>query len=267
MRKLLAAALALLLCGAGIAGSGIIGVAHAQALDRILKEKKIRVAVEVDSPPFGVLDRSGEPDGLEIAAVRQLAKDLGVELEMVQVTAPARIPAVLAGRADVAIASLSITLARAETVAYASPHGALSIVVTAPAGIKITSAADLAGKRIGLTRGTLEEATVPKVAPKDCDIVFFDDISATIQAVVSGQVDGAGMSGFAAHAIAEQNPDKKLETKITVATAYYGAVVRPGDWDLLHWINTWVFIHKQDGFFAQIYEKYTGLKLPPLPTL
>ena len=107
MKKLIVAALALLFCAAPLLGPG---TAHAQTLDRILKDKKIRVAVEVDSPPFGVLDTSGEPDGLEIAAVRQLAKDLGVTLEMVQVTAPARIPAVLAGRADVAIASLSMTL-------------------------------------------------------------------------------------------------------------------------------------------------------------
>jgi polar amino acid transport system substrate-binding protein len=262
MKKLMVAAIALLLGGAVLAGA-----AHAQTLDRILKDRKIRVAVEVDSPPFGVLDKSGEPDGLEIAAVRQLAKDLGVELEMVQVTAPGRIPSLLAGRADVAIASLSITLDRAKTVAYASPHGALTIVVTAPEGTKITSVADLSGKRIGLTRGTLEEATVPKVAPKDCEIVFFDDIPATIQALLSGQIDGAGMSGFAAKAIADKNPDKHLESKITVATAYYAAVVRPGDWDLLHWIDTWVFLHKQDGFFAKIYEQYTGLKLPPLPTL
>ena len=203
-------------------------VAHAQTLDRILKDKKIRVAVEVDSPPFGVLDKAGQPDGLEIAAVRQLAKDLGVELEMVQVTAPARIAAVLAGRADVAIASLSVTLDRAKTVAFANPHGALTIVVTAPAGTKITSPADLSGKRIALTRGTLEEATVPKVAPKDCEIVFFDDISATIQALISGQVDGAGMSGFAAKSIADANPGSHLESKITVATAYFAAVVRPG---------------------------------------
>jgi len=214
MKKLMMAAMALLLGVATLAGA-----AHAQTLDRILKDKKIRVAVEVDSPPFGVLDKSGEPDGLEIAAVRQLAKDLGVELEMVQVTAPGRIPSLLAGRADVAIASLSMTLDRAKTVAYASPHGALTIVITAPQGTKIADAADLSGKRIGLTRGTLEEATVPKIAPKGCEIVFFDDISSTIQALLSGQIDGAGMSGFAAKAIADKNPGAHLESKFTVTTA------------------------------------------------
>src|SRR5437870_6696178 len=98
---------------------------HGGVLDRIIKEKKIRITAEVTSPPFGILDRNGQPDGSEIATSRQLAKDLGVELELVQVTAPQRIPALLAGRADMAISSLSITLDRAKTVAFSNPHGAL----------------------------------------------------------------------------------------------------------------------------------------------
>jgi polar amino acid transport system substrate-binding protein len=243
----------------------VSSAASAQALDRILKEKKIRITAEVTSPPFGFMDQSTQPDGLEIAAARQLAKDLGVELELVQVTGPTRIPALLSGRADVAISSLSITLDRAKTIAFANPHGALTVVIAAPAGTKIATAADLTGKRVGLTRGTLEEATVPKQAPKGTDLVYFDDIAATIQALLSGQIDAAGMSGFAAKSVSDRNPDKHIEPKFTVTTAYYAAAVKPGDWDLLHWINTWVFLHKQDGFLAQIYTKYTGLTLPELP--
>src|SRR3954468_3764146 len=135
-------------------------------LDRIIKDKKIRVTAEVTSPPFGILDKDNQPDGSEIATARQLAKDLGVELELVQVTAPQRIPALLAGRADVAISSLSITFDRAKTVMFAPPHGALSIVITGPQKVQIRNAADLAGKKVGITRATLEEATVPGIAPQ-----------------------------------------------------------------------------------------------------
>ena len=88
--------------------------ASGATLDRIIKEKKLRVTAEVTSPPFGILDRNNQPDGSEIETARQLAKDLGVELELVQVTGPQRIPALLAGRADVAISSLSITFDRAK---------------------------------------------------------------------------------------------------------------------------------------------------------
>src|SRR5271166_4351019 len=72
-------------------------------LDKILKEKKIRVAIDVGNPPFGILDKDGQPDGSDVAIARQMAKDMGVELEFVQVPSTGRIPALLAeiGRAHV----------------------------------------------------------------------------------------------------------------------------------------------------------------------
>jgi len=236
-------------------------------LDRIVTEKKIRITAEVTSPPFGTLDRNGQPDGSEIATSRQLAKDLGVELELVQVTAPQRIPALLAGRADLAISSLSITLERAKAVAFCNPHGALSTVIMGPQKTAIAKPEDMVGKRIGLTRGTLEEAVVPKGAPSGVRFVFFDDIAATIQAVLSGQVDAAGMSAFAAKSVADRNPAAGIEQKFLVSTAFYAAAVRPADFELRHWVNTWVFLNSRNGVLAEIYEKYTSTKLPELPVI
>ena len=77
-------------------------------LEKILSAKKIRIAIDVANPPFGVLDKSGQPDGSDVAVARQLAKDLGAEIEFVQVPSTGRIPALLAGRADVTIASISV---------------------------------------------------------------------------------------------------------------------------------------------------------------
>jgi polar amino acid transport system substrate-binding protein len=83
--------------------------AHAEStLDKILKEKKIRVAIDIGNPPFGILGKDGQPDGSDVAVARQMAKDLGVELEFVQVPSTGRIPALLAGRADVTIASIAL---------------------------------------------------------------------------------------------------------------------------------------------------------------
>jgi polar amino acid transport system substrate-binding protein len=258
------------------AAAGLVKTAEAQTppatagvgtLDRIIKDKKIRVTAEVTSPPFGILDRSNQPDGSEIATARQLAKDLGVELELVQVTAPQRIPALLAGRADVAISSLSITFDRAKTVMFAPPHGALSIVIAGAKKVNIKSASDMAGKKIGLTRATLEEATVPGIAPSSAQIVYFDDIAATLQAMISGQVDAAGMSAFAAKSVADRNPKAEIENKFTVRTAYYGAAVRPGDFDLLQFLRTWVFLNKHNGVLSGIYQKYTEVPLVDLPVM
>lgn len=256
----------LLAAFAGLFALAAAAPADAQALDRILKEKKIRITAQVDSAPFGILDSNNRPTGSEIETARQLAKDLGVELELVQVTGPQRIPALLADRADLAISSLSITTDRAKTVWFSSPHGALSIVIGGPARTNISGPADLAGKRIGMTRATLEEQEVPKIAPPGTQIVFFDEHAATQQALLTGQVDAIGGAAFLIADLAKRAPQLGITSKFTVTTAFYGIAVKPGNLDLLQWVNTWVFVNKNNGVLGRIYETHTGVKLVDLPT-
>jgi polar amino acid transport system substrate-binding protein len=105
-------------------------------LEKILSAKKIRIAIDVANPPFGILDKSGQPDGSDVAVARQLAKDLGAEVEFVQVPPTGR-TCTLAGRADVTIASISVTTDRAKAVMYCSNERALSITIFAPQSVKI----------------------------------------------------------------------------------------------------------------------------------
>src|SRR4029077_13859993 len=224
----------------------LLGAAPARAestLDKILKEKKLRVTIDIANPPFGILGKDGQPDGSDVAVARKMAKDMGVELEFVQVPSTGRLPALLAGRADVTIASISVTTDRAKAVMYCNPDGALSIVIFGPQSVAIKTPADLVGKRIGITRATLEEATVPKMAPEGTKIVWFDDLASNVQALLSGQVDAAAMTAFAEKTVADGNPGKHLENKLLVTTAFYGPIVRPGDFELRQWINTWIFIN------------------------
>jgi len=85
--------------------------------------------------------------------------------------------------------------------------------------------------------------------------------------MVSGQVDAAGMSAFAAKSVGDRNPKAEIENKFTVTTAYYAAAVRPGDFDLLQFLRTWVFLNKQKGVLAEIYQKYTQVALVDLPAM
>src|SRR2546423_13173313 len=176
-------------------------------LDKIIKSKKIRIAIDIGNPPFGILNKDNEPDGSDVAVARAMARDMGAEIEWIQVPSTGRIPALVTGRADVTIASISVTSERAKTVMYCNPNGALSIVIFGPKATAIKTPADLVGKRIGITRATLEEAAVPKMAPPGTNIVWFDEIGATIQSLLSGQVDAVAMSSFAGKTVADGNPD------------------------------------------------------------
>src|SRR5260370_7590484 len=87
-------------------------------LDKILKEKKIRVAIDVGNPPFGILDKEGQPDGSDVAVARQMAKDMGVELEFVQVPSTGRIPPLLPAPPPVTTPPTSPTPPPPQTLTY-----------------------------------------------------------------------------------------------------------------------------------------------------
>ena len=63
----------------------------------------------------------------------------------------------------------------------------------------IKSAADLAGKTVGVTRGAIEDLELSKIAPPTADIKRFEDDNATVSAFVLGQVQviatGASVAG------------------------------------------------------------------------
>src|SRR3979409_82688 len=85
-----------------------MSLAHADALDDIKKAGKIRIAIDLGVPPYGMTDDKLQPTGLDVDTARLLAKDWGLEFEHVPTTGATRIPALQTGKADIVISTLSI---------------------------------------------------------------------------------------------------------------------------------------------------------------
>src|SRR3954447_11105467 len=136
-RTLAAFGLAALVAGAAAAPAG------AQSIDDILNKKKLQVGVLVDLPPFGVTNTENKPEGYDIDVAALMAKYLGVELELVSVTGPNRIPYLLTNKVDVLIATFGITAERSKQVLFSNPYSSLTIYVLAPKALNIKTPEDL----------------------------------------------------------------------------------------------------------------------------
>jgi polar amino acid transport system substrate-binding protein len=66
--------------------------AQQSTLQQIQSRKKLVVAIDLGTPPFGLTNAQQQPEGSEVDTARLMAKDLGVELEIIPVTGPNRIP-------------------------------------------------------------------------------------------------------------------------------------------------------------------------------
>lgn len=238
--------------------------AHADTLADIKQRKKILVAIDLGAPPFGMTDAKLQPQGSDVDVARMLAKDLGVELEIVQVTGPNRIPFLMTNKADMVISSFSITPERAKVVDYTNPYGASEFVVAGPKSVAIKGMEDLVGKRVGLVRGNMQDTLLTPLAPKGTSLVRFDDDATVTAALMSGQVDALCTPNSLASAISKQNPDKNIETKFAIKVIPYAIGIRKNEPELKKWLNGWIATNLENGRLANSYQRWVGSPLPDL---
>ncbi len=249
----------LLLAGAAL---GLGTAAHADQLDTITAAKKLRVAIDLGVPPYGMKDDKLNSTGSDVETAQLLAKDLGLELEIVPTTGANRIPFLQTDKADIVISSLSVTPERAKVIDFSIPYAGIAAVVGAPKSMDIKSAADLAGKKVIATRSTTNDQEVTKILPKDASIVRFDDDATSITAIVSGQGDIFATAPPLLKAINEKNPAKQMEVKFVMKVNMLAVGLRKGEDRLKAKVDDSIRANLKNGKLNAIYRKFHGADLP-----
>ena len=83
--------------------------------------KVLRVGVTSSLAPMA-FKQGGELGGLEVEAARELGKQLGRPVEFIEVKWEDQIPALLAGRTDIVMSSMTSTPERRLRVAFSNPY-------------------------------------------------------------------------------------------------------------------------------------------------
>ena len=236
-------------------------------LPEILSSGTIKIGIPENFPPFGALGADGEYEGYDVDVAKLIAQDLEVEIELVPVTSNQRIPFLETDRVDLIISSMGANPARAKSIWFSSAYAPFFSGAFAASGMAITSPADLAGKKVGLTGGSLEDLELTETAPEGTEIIRFGDNAATLAAFTSGQVDVLVTGNTVAASLSSSNPDLDMETKFIIKESPAFIGVKKGNTDLLQWVNVFILHKKLGGELNAFSEKWLGQKLPPLPSL
>jgi polar amino acid transport system substrate-binding protein len=249
----------------GLACAGL--AAHADTLQNIHARHKLLVAVDLSVPPYGMTDANMQPTGADVDVARALAKDMGVDMEIVQVTGPNRIPFLMTNKADLVISSFAVTPERAKVVAFSLPYSVNQLVVGGAKNVNIHKMDDLNGKRVAVVRGNLQDLVLTKLAPKGATLVRYEDDSTANTALIAGQVDAIATPSFTVKTLAEKNPAKNLEVKFNVSATPLAIGLRKNDAELMKWVNGWIEKNSANGELNKIYTKYMGMALPDMKKL
>lgn len=235
------------------------GAAVAGTLDNIKERGKVVIGIQGDNPPFGFLDSTGQNDGYDADLSALFAEYLGVELELVIVTNQNRIAGLQAGKVDMLFATLGISAERAKSLQYSIPYAEDSMPLIAQIGTNVY-VVGMDSLTIGVPKGSSQENIIPEMAP-NANMLSFDDDSANIQALLSGQVDAIAANQFAIGRIEAIRPGE-FEVKLILATNYKGVGTVLGDSEINATVNAFLESVKADGSMDTLYQKWFGLGQP-----
>ena len=253
------------LSGIAIAAIAVVGLAqaaNADALDDIKKSGKIRIAVDLGVPPYGMTDDKMQATGSDIETAKLLAADWGLQFEHVPTTGAARIPSLQTGKADLVISTLSITPERAKVIDFSKGYAVLRTVIAAPKNITLKSMADLDGKTVGTVRGTTHDTQLTKEGPKGMKLTRYEDDATEAQAFASGQVDIFSTAELLVAPINKKNPARQAEVKFVLDTFKLAIGVKKDEKRLLEEVDKWIATNLKNGKLDAIYKKYHGNGLP-----
>lgn len=149
----------------------------------------LRVGIYPGSPTSMVTDAAGKPHGLAYDLGGALAKRLGVGIDYVRFQRIADIvTAIHDGQVDFTVTNA--TPARANDVSFSKPVLAIELGFLAPANSPIGKLEDIdkAGVKIGVTKGSTSERTLPTKF-KNATIVPAESAKAAIAMFGSSEID------------------------------------------------------------------------------
>ncbi|MDI4657851.1 transporter substrate-binding domain-containing protein [Xanthobacter autotrophicus] len=237
-------------------------VARADTLADIMKAGVIRIAVPQDFPPFGSVGIDLKPLGYDIDVANLIAAKLGVKAELVPVTSANRIPYLQTKKVDLVISSLGKNPEREKVMDFSVAYAPFFNGIFGPADVKVEKVEDIAGMTVGVTRGSVEDLELTKVAPPTADIKRYEDNNSTISAFLSGQVKVVATGNVVAAAILARNPPKKPQVKVLIKNSPCYVGLNKDEPKLLEKVNAIITAAKADGSLEKISQKWLGAPLP-----
>ena len=257
MKKLLAVILTVAMvfaftaCGGG--STDEIGLSTVQA-------GKLHMATNAAFPPYEMTDDSGGFEGIDVEIAEKIAAKLGLELVVDDMDFSSVLTSVQGGKADIAMAGLTVTPDRQKNVDFTDSYATGVQVVIVPEDSDIKTIDDLAkDKMIGTQEGTtgfIYCSDTPENGGFGEDhVIAYTNGATAIQALLAGKVNAVVIDSQPAKEFVAANDGLKiLETEFV--SEDYAIGVSKDNPELLEAVNNALKELIEDGTVQEILDKY-----------
>lgn len=230
------------------------------ALNEILSGGVLKVGTTGDWNPMSVRDpATNSYKGYDIDVMTELAKDLGVELEMVPTDWKTLVNGVVAGNYHMT-GSASISAARLKAAGYSQSYLDVQILPFTMAenadrfdGWDSINTGDA---KVATTLGTSFEKFVNDWFP-EAEIIVVEAPARGYQEVLSGRADVFVTSNIEGSTLLEKFPDlRQIPVGAARAPTPIAMLLPQADQVWINYVNSWITLKKKQGFFERTAAKW-----------
>ena len=198
---------------------------------------------------------SGQVVGFDVDLAREIAKELGAELKIEDMSFDGLLPALEGGRIDLAVAGMSVTAEREKNALFSEPYYQATQRIIVPEDSKIFNKSGLIGKKIGVQLGTTGDILASEIA--DAKVVQFPAAPNVLQELASGRVDAV---------ILDDAPATQYITAFTglkilsapIGNESYAIAMKKSNHTLKEKVDQTINRMKEDGRMDAMLKKYFG---------
>jgi polar amino acid transport system substrate-binding protein len=219
----------------------------------IASRKRLIVGAKCDTPPFGYIDVRGKNAGVDIEIARQFARyAFGTAQRLSIVCAPTAVrePLLTTNRVDMVISTFTYTADRDTRIdfsrAYYNASGRVLVKNTSP----IQRLADISGKRVATTSGSIYDRWMKRCFPQT-QVVVLDSVTNAVLAFNQGRADAVMFDDTSLALIAATDPSSKMIDDVFLEQPY-GIGIKQGNVELKRWVDARLNVMKQKDLFVPI---------------
>jgi polar amino acid transport system substrate-binding protein len=217
----------------------------------IKARKRWNIGVKCDSPPFGYIGARSQNAGFDVEIAKWFSRFAFGKANRVTytcVTTPAREPSLTTGRVDMVIATFTYTADRDTRIDFSRAYYKATGRLLVTNNSAIRSTADLAGKTVVTTSGSIYD-TWMKNCFKDTKVLVTDSFTNALIAFRDGRADTLMWDDTVLLGIAVTDRNYRLTSDLFLPLPY-GIGIKQGNTELRAWMNSRLnLMKKRDLFF------------------
>ncbi len=200
------------------------------SLEDIKKSGKLVVGLSADYPPYeftAKVDGKTEYVGIDIEIAKKLAKDLGVKLEIKNMSFDSLLVALETNKVDAIISAMNPTPERKASVDFSDIYysGKQYIVINKKDASKYKNLADFKGQTVGAQNGSLQYNLVKDQMP-GTTVKGLSKLNNLVLALQSGKINGIAMEEPTAKAyVANNNQLLAFDPGFSVSSDQTGSAI------------------------------------------